>query len=190
MHRFAVRTLTVAALTWSLAATSLPAHAQSARPEHRGGKKPVGEIVSFDDATSTLVVALAGGDELTATVDPDVQVKLDHRGYAKRESHHDGSPRRAAKERRHGNPTRGSVDDLLPGTPVLRLKLEDGVVTKIRLRPLPIETPALPEGENREEAPSPDDEGAESEDSDDDEPDEDDRGDLEDALPPPPVPLP
>ncbi len=184
MHRL-TRTLTVVSLAGLLAVAALPAQARSTRSEHRGGKKAVGEVVSFDATTSALVVALSGGDELTANVDPDVQVKLDHRGHANKE-----------RERAHGNPTRGSVDDLVAGTPVLRLKLEEGVVTKIRLRPLPVETPAVPEGEEREEVPAPDDgsaegdfaepdeDGDEEEDSDDDEPEDDDRGDQEDALPP------
>ncbi|MDQ4124965.1 MAG: hypothetical protein M3134_05105 [Actinomycetota bacterium] len=196
------------ALAGLLAAASLPAQAKSSRPKQHGGKKAVGEITSFDRATLTLSVDLPGDDDFTGAVDPDVQVKLDHRGWNKRGG---------------GNPTKGSLDDLLPGTPVLRMKVEDDLVTKIRLRPTGEESPLPPaeDGDEDEDAlpgddtPSDDtpadggDDSADdsddsdeptddSDDSDDDSddsdgddadtnPDDEDLGDPEDALPPLPV---
>ena len=174
VHRFTARTLAVVSLAGILAAGSLPAGAKSSRSEHRGGKKALGEIVSFDAATAGLVVKLTSGDELTASVAPDAQVKLEHRG--------------AKRNKEHGNPTRGSLDDLVPGAAVLRLKLEDDAVTKIRLRPAPapIETPVPTEADDLGGDDS--DDETEEEDSDDENPDEDESGDLEDALPPLPAP--
>lgn len=195
MHRLSARTLTVVSLVGLLAAASLPAQARSSRPKQHRGKKAMGEIVSFDAATSTLTVDLPGDEDFTGAVDPDVQVKLDHRGWNKRGD-------------LHGNPTEGSVEDLLPGTPVLRMKVEDDVVTKIRIRPLaePPLPPAEDEGEEDGEGALPDD-GTSTDESGDDtsgdddssddttddsdnDPDEDDLGDPEDALPPLPVPQP
>ena len=82
----------------------------------RGGKKPIGTVASFDG--TTLTVTLNDGSTTTATADESVQVKIDHRG------------RPAAK----GNPTRGSLEDLVAGALVLRLKTDDGVLEKVRLR--------------------------------------------------------
>lgn len=203
MHRFSARTLTVVSLAALLAAASLPAGAKSSRPKQHRGKKAMGEIVSFDAATSMLVVDVPGDEDFTGAVDPDVQVKLDHRGWAK-------------KGDSHGNPTAGSVEDLLPGTPVLRMKVEDDVVTKIRIRPTGEESPVPPaedgadaEGDESDagdalpgdEAPADDTsgEGDSTEDGADvptddttggdadTNPDDEDSGDPEDALPPLPV---
>ena len=172
MHGLSARTLTVVALAGLLAAASLPAQAKSSRPKQHRGKKAIGEVVSFDETTMTLTVDLAGDEDFTGAVDPDVQVKLDHRGWAKRGG-------------KHGNPTEGSTDDLLPGTPVLRMKVEDELVTKIRIRPLP-DQPPLPPAEGEDDAPS----GDEPTDDSDSNPDDDSDGDTEDALPPLPVPQP
>ncbi len=131
MHRSVVRNLAVISLVGLLAVAALPAHAKSSRPKQHRGKKALGQIVSFDAATSTLTVDLPGDEDFSGAVAPDVQVKLDHRGWAKRGGD-------------HGNPTEGSTDDLLPGTPVLRMKVEDELVTKIRIRPLPDEAPLPP----------------------------------------------
>ena len=175
MHRPSTRTLTVVALAGLLAAAALPVQARSSRPKQHRGKKALGEIVSFDAATSTLVVDLPGDEDFTGAVDPDVQVKLDHRGWAKR----GGS---------HGNPTEGSVEDLLPGTPVLRMKVEDDVVTKIRIRPAGEETP-LPAEDDEGDALD-DDSDEDSSDDSDSNPDEEDLGDPEADLPPLPAPQP
>ncbi|HYP22556.1 MAG TPA: hypothetical protein VEV43_03195 [Actinomycetota bacterium] len=195
MHRSATRTLTVVALTGLLAAASLPAQAKSRHKEHRG-KKAMGEIVSFDEATMTLEVDLPGDEDFSGAVDPDARVKLDHRGWNKR----GGS---------HGNPTEGSLDDLLPGAAVLRMKVEDDLVTKIRIRPI-AEAPLPPaeDGDDEDALPgdetpaddtpgddSTDDSEDDSDDDSDDEdadtnPDDEDLGDPEDALPPLPVPQP
>ena len=93
-----------------------------------GGKKPIGEIVSFDESSMTLVVEMKSGSELVAEVADEAQIKLEHRG-----DHSTGKG--------HGNPTRGSLDDLVEGAKVLRLKLDkdEGVVSKIRLRAAPKE---------------------------------------------------
>lgn len=191
MHRH-IRTLTVVSLVGLLAAASLPAQAKS-RPKQHRGKKAIGEIVSFDSATSTLVVDLAGDDDFTGAVDPEVRVKIDHRGWAK-------------KSGPHGNPTEGSVEDLLPGTPVLRMKVEDDLVTKIRIRPTGEESPLPPvENDDVEGDETADDSSAEdatddeaTEDQDDDSDDTEDgddsdhdpdegASDPQDALPPLPV---
>jgi hypothetical protein len=193
VHRFSARSLTVVALAGLLAAASLPALAKSSRPKQHRGKKAIGEVVSFDAATSALVVDVAGDEDFTGTVSPDVQVKLDHRGWNK-------------KGESHGNPTEGSIEDLLPGTPVLRMKVEEDVVTKIRLRPTGDEAPMPPaeDGEEDEGDALPGDEAPADDVADDDPTDDDptsddtagehadtnpddDLGDPEDALPPLPV---
>lgn len=187
MHRLSVRTLTVVSLVGLLAAASLPAQAKSSRPKQHRGKKAIGEIVSFDAATSTLVVDLPGDEDFTGAVDPDVRVKLDQRGWAKK----GGS---------HGNPTEGSIEDLMPGTAVLRMKVEDDLVTKIRIRP-EAETPLPPTEDGDDDGTSTDDDSTEGSDDDsagdddseedsDSNPDDEDHGDPEDALPPLPVPQP
>lgn len=173
MHRPSFRTLTAVALAGFLAVAALPAQAKSSRPKQHRGKKAVGEIVSFDAATSTLVVDLPGDEDFTGGVDPDVQVKLDHRGWKKATS--------------EGNPTEGSVEDLLPGTPVLRMKVEDDVVTKIRIRPTGEEAPLPPAEDADDDEDEPDDDDTDDSDHD---PDEEDSGDPEDALPPLPAPQP
>lgn len=187
MHR-SVRKLTVVVLAGLLAAAALPAGAKSSRPKQHRGKKAMGEVVSFDAATSTLVVDLPGDEDFTGAVDPDVQVKLDHRGWKKKTS--------------HGNPTKGSLEDLLPGTPVLRMKVEDDLVTKIRIRPTGEETPLPPaEDDGEEDEAEPDDDSTDdtsdddttdedTTDDSDDNPDDEDLGDPEDALPPLPAPQP
>ena len=102
-------------------AVALMAVAAIAAPvaAHRGkggGKKPMGTIASFDG--TTLTVTTTSGDEVTGTVTEDTQIKKEHRG------HHS----------RNGNPTKGSVQDLTAGTFVLRMKVEDDVVEKVRVR--------------------------------------------------------
>lgn len=196
MHRAISRTVTAVSLAGLVAGGALPAQAKSPHSEHRGGKKAVGAVVSFDEATSLLVVDLAEGEDLTATVDPDVQVKLEHRGKNRKS--------------KSGNPSRGSTDDLVAGAQVLRVKLEDETVTKIRLRHAPAVTPpatpaedddtdagdALPDADPAEEPAddvgSDEDEDTSDDDGDDDvdTPDDGDSGAVEDALPPLPVPQP
>jgi hypothetical protein len=102
---------------------SASASAALAHKGRRGGKKPRGVVTSFDAGSMALAVELRNGDTFEGIVDPDVQVKLEHRG---RHSH--------AKD--HGNPSNGSVEDIVPGALVLRMKFDDeGVVDKLRLRP-------------------------------------------------------
>ena len=121
MHALARRILVTGAAV-SLALAAVPGAHASGGNTARGGKKPLGEIVSFDQATLELGVQLRDGSLAAHTVDADVRVKLVHRG------HH-------GRGRGHGNPSRGGLDDLDPGAQVLRWKVRDGVVEKIRLRP-------------------------------------------------------
>ena len=100
-----------------------------------GGKKPRGVVTSFDAESLALEVELRNGDVFEGTVDPDVQVKLEHRG----------------DHSRSGNPSRGSMEDIVPGAMVLRMKVDDeGVVDKIRLRPEKKDPCAPDEGEGDE----------------------------------------
>ncbi|HEV2754766.1 MAG TPA: hypothetical protein VG318_03185 [Actinomycetota bacterium] len=162
MHR--ARTFTAVSLAVLLAAAA-PAAAKSPHSEQRGGKKPLGSIVSFDPATSALVVDVAGDEDLTATVAEDAQVKLEHRGSHRR-------------SKAHGNPSNGSLEDLVAGALVLRMKVEDEEVTKIRLRPAPAaETPPAEGDQSQDGTGGEDDVAGET-------PDEDeilDEGDTPDA---------
>jgi hypothetical protein len=191
VHRLVVRTITIASLAALVAGGTLTAHAKNSRPKNWGGKKAIGTVLTFDPATRALTIDMTEGDDFTGTLAEDAQVKLDHRGHSRRGEG-------------HGNPTRGSLEDLTAGAGVLRMKSEDGVVTKIRLRPAaPVTPPTAPEdeGESEDAAPGDDDpaddtaedEADETEDTDTDDtdtPDEDSSGDVEDALPSLPVPLP
>jgi hypothetical protein len=147
--RNAARTATALSLAALLAGAALPAQAKSPHSEQRGSKKPIGEIVSFDEATSTLIVDLADGEDLTATVDADVQVKIEHRGR-----HH--------RSKGHGNPSEGSLEDLTAGALVLRIKTDDDEITKIRLRPAPAEAPAA-EGDDGDDSTLPAEDGDDAE---------------------------
>ena len=122
MHNLRARWL-VPFLTASLLVSAAAASTSLAKNGRGGGKKARGEVTSFDAATLALEVALRNGETFEGTVDPDVQVKLEHRGN---HSHGNG----------HRNPSRGSLDDIVPGAQVLRMKFDDeGVVSKLRLRP-------------------------------------------------------
>ena len=111
------RTTAVFTAALVLGAVAAPAALANDRDGSRkGGKKPIGSVASFDG--TTLTVTLNDGSSATATADEDSRVKIDHRG------------RPAAK----GNPTRGSLEDLVAGTLVLRLKTDDGVLEKVRIR--------------------------------------------------------
>lgn len=116
MFRTSARLSVALVLLLALGAIAAPAALAK-----RGGKKPVGTVTSWDG--TTLQVTLNGGQTVTATVAPDVQVKVEHRGEHSR-------------GKGHGNPSNGSVEDIFVGVSVLRIKLEDGVVTKLRLRRL------------------------------------------------------
>ena len=111
------RTSAVFTAALVLGAVAAPAALAGDRDGSRkGGKKPIGSVASFDG--TTLTVTLNDGSSATATADEDSRVKVDHRG------------RPSAK----GNPTRGSLEDLVAGTLVLRLKTDDGVLEKVRIR--------------------------------------------------------
>lgn len=200
MHRLVARTVAVVSLAALVAGGSLTAHAKDSRPKSWGGKKAIGEIVSFDPATSALVVDLVEGEDFTGTVAEDAKVKMDHRGHSRKNSG-------------HGNPTRGSLEDLVAGALVLRLKTEDDVVTKIKLRRAPDASPAgpaedgddsddtgdaLPDGsgddvddilDGDDEADDTDEDDADA-DEDADTPDDGESEDAEETLPPLPVALP
>ncbi|MEA2461591.1 MAG: hypothetical protein QOH90_1768 [Actinomycetota bacterium] len=111
--------------------------------EKRGGKKPIAEVLSFDPGSLQLDLQMNDGSESGQTVDAGVQIKVEHRG-----AHAHGKG--------HGNPSRGTLADLVPGTKVLRMKLTGGVVTKLRLRRAAApatETPASEPDDGDEEAP-------------------------------------
>ncbi len=112
------RTTAVLTAALVLGAVAAPAALANGRRdgEHNGGKKPVGTVASFDG--TTLTVAMKDGSSKTATAGDDTKVKIDHRG------------RPAAK----GNPTRGSLEDLVAGALVLRMKIDDGALEKVRIR--------------------------------------------------------
>ena len=136
---------TISLLSAALLACGLLAAPGIAKP---GGKKPIGEIVSFDGESMTLVVEMKSGSELTAEVADDAQIKLEHRG-----NHSTGKG--------HGNPTTGSLDDLVEGAKVLRLKFDkhEGVISKIRLRPAPEECKADDTEDDETDEGESDDEG-------------------------------
>ncbi len=151
------RTTAVLTAALVLGAVAAPAALANGRRdgERNGGKKPVGTVASFDG--TTLTVTMNDGSSKTATTDEDTRVKIDHRG------------RPAAK----GNPTRGSLEDLVAGALVLRMKTDDGALEKVRIRRAPAEAaPALAadcaedaetEGDEADDAET---EGDESEDAD------------------------
>ena len=90
---------------------------------HKGkgqGKKAMGTIESFDGTT----ISVDGGEDepVTATVDDDTRIKVEHRG-------------RHARGKGHGNPSRGTTDDLVEGAFVLDMKVDDGHLDRIRVRP-------------------------------------------------------
>ena len=132
---------------------------------HRGrgaGKKPMGTVTSFDG--TTLTVTTTSGEVVTGTVTEDTKVKKEHRG------HHS----------RSGNPSNGTVEDLTAGTFVLRMKLDDGVVEKIRVRsgaPHEAEEPETEEPETEEEAVDDESDGDETETDEDETETEDDEAD-------------
>ena len=156
--RWLVPFLTASLLVSASAASTAFAHGKG------GGKKARGEVTSFDMTSLALVVAMRNGDTFEGTVDPDAQVKLEHRGH---HSHGQG----------HGNPSRGSLEDIVAGALVLRMKVDDeGVVHKVRLRKAPVDPcePAVeeptveePEGDESEgeepEGEEPGDDGSEEE---------------------------
>jgi hypothetical protein len=123
------------ALTGALVA---PAALAKKPLEKRGGKKPIAEVVSFDPTTMQLALTLPDGTGTTQTVVAGVQVKVEHRG-----DHSRGKG--------HGNPSKGSLDDLVAGTKVLRMKVKAGVVTKLRLRRASAPTTIEPEPSDADE---------------------------------------
>lgn len=165
MHRLSARTVTAVSLV-ALIAAAAPVQAKSPHSGRSGGKKPIGEVVSFDAATSALVVDLNDGEELTTTVAEDAQVKLEHRGSHRR-------------NKGHGNPSKGSLEDLVAGALVLRMKVEDDEVTKIRLRPVPapVETPPAEGDQSQDGTGGSDDVLEDPDDSDDDDASGDDSTD-------------
>ena len=119
MHRLRI-TAAGAALLLAFAATPATAH-----QGHGTGKKPMGTIESFDG--TTLTVTLSDGSSQSATTTDDTRVKVEHRG-----NHTHG--------RGHGNPSRGSLDDLQAGNFVLRMKMRGDTLEQIRIRRAPEST--------------------------------------------------
>lgn len=109
-----------------LAATSLFSFATGALgkkgPSGKGGKKPIGTVASFDASSGVLTVDLKDGSQFEGVATEDTRVKIDHRG----------------KPGKKGNPTTGSLEDLVAGYKVLRLKSsttdEGTTVEKIKVR--------------------------------------------------------
>ena len=160
------RTTAIFTAALVLGAVAAPA-ALAKGPSGKGGKKPVGTVATFDG--TTLTVTMNDGSTQTATADDSTKVKVDHRG------------RPAAK----GNPTRGGLEDLVAGTLVLRLKTDDGVLEKVRIRrtapaaaPVPTDD-ADEEGDDTDDA---DDEGEDAVDEGDDTDDEAEEADDETEL--------
>jgi hypothetical protein len=130
----------------------------------KGGKKPMGTVSSFDG--TTLSVARKNGSSLTVTTDEDTRVKLEHRG----------------RHARKGNPSNGTLEDLVVGAFVLKMKVDDDVLEKIRLRlpatsadACPAQGPSEDEGEPGSAdavAARRDDEGDEDDPDDEDDDDE------------------
>jgi hypothetical protein len=127
----AAAVLCVAALAVTPAALGKP---KSPKP---GGKKPIGEVVSFEDML--LKVEMKDESTYEGEVAEDVQVKLEHRGD------HD----------RSGNPSNGTLEDIEEGANVLRIKesKKTDLIEKIRLRPAPEEECEVEETEGEVETP-------------------------------------
>jgi hypothetical protein len=127
MRTIATRSLVVVSLAGAL---GLGAFALAG--PNGGGKRPFGEVVSYDAATGALTVDLFGSDvDFSAPTAANLKVKVDRRG--------EGS-------------ANGSTADLVAGADVVKLLVRDGVVRLVRLRPqAPTPTPA-PSGSP---APSP-----------------------------------
>ncbi|MFN2587493.1 MAG: hypothetical protein ABR613_05160 [Actinomycetota bacterium] len=164
MRRLTARTVIALSLAALVGSAAAPAAARSPHAGPRGGKKPIGEVVSFDAATSALVLEVADGEEMIATVDRDAQVKLEHRGR------HRGN-------KGHGSPSNGSLDDLVAGAVVVRMKLEDEKVTKIRLRPAPEAAAAPAEGDQSQDGAGDGSHDVEADDPSDDSTGDDSTGD-------------
>jgi hypothetical protein len=123
--------LCIAALTAGPSALAKP---KSPKP---GGKKPIGEVVSFDAESLALSVELKDGSLYEGEVAEDVQVKVEHRG------NHD----------RSGNPSNGTLEDIEVDAKVLRMKVskKTDLVVKLRLRPAPEEQCEVEEPESEVE---------------------------------------
>ena len=141
MHRVSGRVVLVAvsvALVLGTVAATAGAHKGQGK-----GKKAMGTIESFDGTTISVDV---GEDEaVTATVDDDTKIKVEHRG------HH-------ARGKGHGNPSRGTTEDLAEGAFVLDMKVDDGHLDRIRVRPAthgePTATPTPTSTETSTETPT------------------------------------
>ena len=142
-HRF-TRIAAIAGLAVLVAAAPAAAHRNSDR--HHGGKKPLGTVASYADGTLTLT--LTDGTTFTGAVAEDAQVKVEHRG---RHDHGKG-------HKKHSN---GSLEDLVAGTFVLRMKVEDDTLTKLRIRRAPLaEAPAAAEDTGDDSHDTTDDSGS------------------------------
>ena len=142
MHRVSGKVVLVA-VSVALVLGTVAAAAGASKGKGQG-KKAMGTIESFDGETISVDV---GEDEaVTATVDDDTKIKVEHRG------HH-------ARGKGHGNPSRGTTDDLEEGAFVLDMKVDDGHLDRIRVRPAtngePTETPTPTPTETPTETPTP-----------------------------------
>ena len=174
MHHVSRKLVLTAVAVLALASIATPALG------HRGkgsGKKATGTIASFDG--TTLTVTTSDGST-TATVTDDSKIRVEHRG------HH-------GRGKGHGNPSKGTAEDLTAGAFVLKMKTDDdGTLDQIHIRPAahevdPTETPTpepteTPDDETDDaDADETEDDADESEDdADDEESDDDDDDDDED----------
>ena len=131
-----VRVMAVVCIAALAAGPAALAKPKSPKP---GGKKPIGEVVSFDVESLALSVERKDGSLYEGEVSGDVQVKLEHRG------NHD----------RSGNPSNGTLEDIEEGAMVLRMKesKDSDLVVKLRLRPAPEEQCEVDEPEGEVEGP-------------------------------------
>ena len=153
MHRVSRKVVLAAIGALALATLVSPAGAHNGKG---GGKKALGTIASFDG--TTLTVTTADGN-VTATVTEDTKVKVEHRG-------HFAKGKDSGKGR--GNPSRGDAEDLVAGTFVLDMKVDDeGNLDRIRVRsaapheteptatPAPTDTPTETPAPEVTETPAP-----------------------------------
>lgn len=126
-----LKLLVAALVATSLLSPALGAPGQGKGPSGKGGKKPIGTVASFDASSGILVVDMKDGSRFEGVADQDTKVKIDHRG----------------KSGKKGNPTKGSLEDLVAGYKVLRIKSsttdENATkVEKIKVRKVAAPAPA------------------------------------------------
>lgn len=122
MLRRSTRTTPLYAIALAAMVLAFFAAPAAAHKDGRGGKPALGEVASFDG--TTLTVTMNDGSSFSGVVADDVQIKVEHRGH---KAHGKG----------HKKPSNGSVEDLVTGAKVLRMKVKCDEVVKLRLRRAP-----------------------------------------------------